>query len=167
MRRSACPELVTGELFKGATDTIRVEFRRHWRRYDDASVRRYRYLRISINETFGKGSAGRIVEVDDIEIYGGIASHEDKVPPVPLEGRELPRPFRCWATTNTEDCFKAFDKRENAPWRSADVGGWAGALAQTQVLTLDVGDGYQLAPTKLRVKCGVSCAAGIAKRRIF
>ena len=49
-------------------------------------------------------------------------------------GRELPRPFRCWATTNTEDCFKAFDKRENAPWRSADVGGWAGALAQTDVL---------------------------------
>ena len=69
------------------------------------------------------------------------------MPPVPLEGRELPRPFRCWATTNTEDCFRAFDKRENAPWRSADVGGWAGALAQTQVLTLDVGDGHQLAPT--------------------
>ena len=70
-----------------------------------------------------------------------------QVPPVGLEGRELPRPFRCWATTNTEDCFKAFDKRENAPWRSADVGGWAGALTQTQVLTLDVGDGHQLAPT--------------------
>ena len=119
-----------------------------WRRYDDASVRRYRYLRISINETF-RQRAGRIVEVDDIEIYGGVASHEDKVPPVPLEGREVPRPFRCWATTNTEDCFRAFDKRENAPWRSADVGGWAGALAQTQVLTLDVGDGHQLAPTCL------------------
>ena len=87
------------------------------------------------------------------------------MPPVALEGRELPRPFRCWATTNTEDCFKAFDKKENAPWRSADVGGWAGALAQTQVLTLDVGDGYQLAPTKLRIKCGVR-AAGIAERRV-
>ena len=147
---------VTGELFKGgATDTIRWSSGDVWRRYDDADVRRYRYLRISINETF-RQRAGRIVEVDDIEIYGGVASHEDKVPPVGLEGRELPRPFRCWATTNTEDCFKAFDKRENAPWRSADVGGWAGALAQTQVLTLDVGDGYQLAPTKLRVKCGVS-----------
>ena len=147
--------LVTGELFKGATDTIRWSSGDTWRRYDDASVRRYRYLRISINETF-RQRAGRIVEVDDIEIYGGIADHEDKVPPVPLEGRELSRPFRCWATTNTEDCFKAFDKRENAPWRSADVGGWAGALAQTQVLTLDVGDGHQLAPTKLRIKCGVS-----------
>ena len=105
-----------------------------------------RYLRISINETF-RQRAGRIVEVDDIEIYGGIADHEDKVPPAGLEGRELPRPFRCWATTNTEDCFKAFDKRENAPWRSADVGAGPAALAQTQVLTLDVGDGHQLAPT--------------------
>jgi protocatechuate 3,4-dioxygenase beta subunit len=138
---------VTGELFKSATtDTIRWSSGDVWRRYDDAKVRRYRYLRISINETF-RQRAGRIVEVDDIEIYGGVANHEDKVPPVPLEGRELPRPFRCWATTNTEDCFKAFDKTENAPWRSADVGGWAGALAQTQVLTLDVGDGHQLAPT--------------------
>ena len=48
--------------------------------YDDSSVRRYRYLRLSINETF-RQRAGRIVEVDDIEIYGGIADHEDKVPP--------------------------------------------------------------------------------------
>ena len=101
---------VTGELFKGgATDTIRWSSGDVWRRYDDADVRRYRYLRISINETF-RQRAGRIVEVDDIEIYGGVASHEDKVPPVGLEGRELPRPFRCWATTNTEDCFKAFDE---------------------------------------------------------
>ncbi len=67
---------VTGELFKGATDTIRWSSGDTWRRYDDASVRRYRYLRISINETF-RQRAGRIVEVDDIEIYGGVASHED------------------------------------------------------------------------------------------
>ena len=59
---------VTGELFKSATtDTIRWSSGDVWRRYDDAKVRRYRYLRISINEPFG--SAGRIVEVDDIEIY--------------------------------------------------------------------------------------------------
>ena len=64
---------VTGELFKGATDTIRWSSGDVWRRYDDASVRQYRYLRISINETF-RQRAGRIVEVDDIEIYGGVAS---------------------------------------------------------------------------------------------
>ena len=79
---------VTGELFKGATDLIRWSSGDVWRRYDDTKVRRYRYLRISINETFRQRS-GRIVEVDDIEIYGGIADHEDKVPPVQLEGREL------------------------------------------------------------------------------
>ena len=46
--------LVTMKLFKGATDTIRWSSGDTRRRYDDAKVRRYRYLRISINETFGK-----------------------------------------------------------------------------------------------------------------
>lgn len=156
----------TGELFKGPTpaaDVIRWSSGGVWRRHDDTHVRRYRYLRLLINETF-RQRAGRIVEVDDIEIFGGVASHEDRVPPVALRGREVPRPFRCWATTNSEDCFKAFDKAENTPWRSADVGGWAGALAQTQVLTLDVGGGSQLAPTKLRIKCGAK--ARHASRRV-
>ena len=91
------------------------------------------------------------MEVDDIEIYGGVASHEDKVPPVGLEGRELPRPFRCWATTNTEDT-----SRPSTNWRTRPGGPPTSAAGparsrRPRCSRWTSATASQLAPTKLRI----------------
>lgn len=129
-----------------------------WRRAvaREAFLPRYRYLRLRINETL-RTRAGGGVSLNEVTFYGGVVvggASSARAPSVPLTGREAPTPFSCTATSNSEDCFKAFDGDDATVWESSDVRGWAGALTAPQVVTLDAGAASAFRPTALRIACG-------------
>ena len=129
-----------------------------WTRAHGPDLPTYRYLRLVMTESLRTRPGGR-VELDDVVVYGGVLGRAEprrRAPPAPLTGRAAPAPYRCWASTNAEDCFKALDgdASPGTSWASDAVGGWAGKLSAPQVLGWDVGAAGALAPTALVIKCG-------------
>ena len=116
-----------------------------WFRTTLPVIQTFRYFRLWINETLRR--RGGLVQFRNVELRGPLGATPEK----------LIDEASCWASTNSPECWKAFDDDRSSFWISDDVGGWQGTLSAPQILGVDVGPLLAFRPASLRLDCDVAC----------
>lgn len=133
--------------------------RKYWSRYNVAGG--YRYLRLLIQRETGGYSGGRL-EINEIEFFEGILKqYEYPRKDMKMVSPRTPKPQMVTCSTfrsQEEHCFRAFDgdRSSNSAWMSDPVGSRRNALHEPQWVIIDMGEGYGVRPTSMRITCGAS-----------
>jgi hypothetical protein len=132
--------------------------RKYWSRYNVDGG--YRYLKLLIHRETG-GYGGRL-EINEIEFFEGILKqNEFPRKDMKMLSPRAPRPQVIACSTfrsQEEHCFRAFDgdRSSNSAWMSNPVGSRRNTLYQPQWIMIDLGEGYGIRPTSMRITCGAS-----------